>query len=118
MAEEKQTEPKEGQQPSIEYLRPEGGLVSIYANNVSMSPNIFDLRIYFGDLLQASMTDIKVLHKAEVIISWVEAKIFASFIQKQIEAFEKKNGPIKYPQQPDDPEPHNPFGDNLSKPRV
>lgn len=115
MPEDKQVEIKketDSPQPKVEYVQPAGGVPSIYANNAAISPNIFDLRIYFGELLQASPTDIKIATKVEVIMSWVEAKILSSFLQKQIEAFEKTNGPIKYPKQPAEPERHNPFGED------
>jgi hypothetical protein len=102
-------------QPKIEYVQPDGGLPSIYANNVSLSPNVFDLRIYFGELQQSSPTDVRILHKVEVVVSWLEAKILASFLQRQVEAFEKKNGRINFPQQPDDPERHNPFAEDGKK---
>jgi hypothetical protein len=110
MPEDKQAEAAVPPQPKVEYIQPPNGVPSIYANNAAISPNVFDIRIYFGDLLQASPTDIKILTKVEVIMSWVEAKILSSFLQKQIEAFEKTNGPIQYPKQPAEPERHNPFG--------
>jgi hypothetical protein len=114
MAGEKQAGEKEvvPSQPKVEYIQPPNGLPSIYANNAAISPGIFDVRIFFGELMQASPDEIKILTKMEVIMSWVEAKILASFLQKQIEAFEKTNGPIKYPKQPAEPERHNPFGDD------
>jgi hypothetical protein len=62
-----------------------------------------------------SPQEVKVLHKAEVIVSWVEAKIFANFMMKQVEAFEKKNGAITFPSTPDLPEAVNPFGPDSGK---
>jgi len=108
--------------PTVEYVQPPDGVPSIYANNVAVSPNPFDLRIYLGDLMQTGK-EIKVLQKAEIIMSWVEAKIFANFLLENVNAFEKKNGPITFPLQPDPLEPNNPFGPkvkmtNIQTPKI
>jgi hypothetical protein len=112
MPEEKQAEAgvkKTISQQKIEYVQPPEGVPQIYTNNVAIAPNPFDLRLYFGEILQAG-EQVKVLHKAEVIMSWVEAKILANFLQRNVDAFEKKNGPITFPSLPDPPEMANPFG--------
>lgn len=114
MPESKQGEEKETArvQPKVNYIQPPNGMPSVYVNNAAISPTVFDLRFYFGELLQATPEEIQILTKIEVIMSWVEAKVFSSFLQTQIEAFEKANGPIKYPKQPSEPERRNPFGND------
>ncbi len=108
--------PEEKKTPAqnVEYKLPPGGLPSVYSNNVAISPNIFDLRLYFGELAQATPDKIIINQQVEIVISWLEAKIFAAFLQSHLDAFEKKNGPIKFPLPPDAPENKNPFGEASS----
>jgi hypothetical protein len=111
MPEDKQSDEKViPTQPKVEYIQPPNGMPSIYVNNAALSPTVFDLRIYFGELLQASPEEIKILTKMEVVMSWVEYKIFSSFLQKQVEDIELENVTIKYPKQKYEPERNNPFG--------
>ncbi len=107
----KEQETKKPVQHNFTYTQPPGGLPSVYANNCALSPNPFELRFYFGEMAGGTDENIVVAHKVEVIVSWVEAKIIATFLQKSIEAFEKKNGPITFPAMPDPPEATNPFGE-------
>jgi hypothetical protein len=108
----KEQETKKAIQQNITYTQPPGGLPSVYANNCALSPNPFELRLYFGEMASSADDSIVIAQKVEVIVSWVEAKIVATFLQKTIEAFEKKNGPITLPSMPDPPKPANPFGED------
>lgn len=97
------------QQMNVEYVAPERGLPSVYANNIAIAPSNNDIRFIFGFLADVSPKKAVVHTKVEVVTTWLEAKILATFLQAHIEAFEKKNGPITFPLMPDAPIPKNPF---------
>ena len=110
----KEEDPSLGQR-NFAYTQPPSGLPSVYANNCALSPNPFDLRFYFGEMAGSKGDTIVIAQKVEVIVSWPEAKIIATFLQRSVEAFEKKNGPITLPAMPDPPENTNPFdGDSTT----
>jgi hypothetical protein len=97
------------QQMTVDYVPPDRGLPSVYANNVAIVPSNNDIRFIFGILTEVTSEKAVVHTKVEVITTWLEAKILATFLQAHIEAFEKKNGPITFPLMPDAPTPKNPF---------
>jgi hypothetical protein len=107
----KERETKKPVQRNFTYTQPPGGLPSVYANNCALSPSPFDLRFYFGEMAGGTEDASVIAQKVEVIVTWVEAKIIAAFLQKSVEAFEKKNGPINLPLMPDPPQASNPFGE-------
>jgi hypothetical protein len=98
-------------QQKIEYQQPVGGLPTIYSNNVALGPSNFELRLFFGEMGGVTPERILIKQHVEIVLSWVEAKILSHFLRQQIEAFEKKNGPIMFPQVPEPPAASNPFGD-------
>jgi Protein of unknown function (DUF3467) len=97
------------QQMKVEYVAPERGLPSVYANNIAISPSNNDIRLIFGQLTEVSPEKAVINTKVEIITTWLEAKILASFLQAHVDAFEKKNGPIIFPAMPDAPTPKSPF---------
>ena len=108
----------------INYAEPPNGVPSFYANNCAILPGVFDIKLFFGEMTGATPEAVTILQKAEVAMSWLQAKILAKFLQANIDAFEKKNGPIRFPMPPDPPEGGNPFVDqnlpmaNVATPKV
>ena len=92
----------------VQYVRPPEGVPSFYTNNVAIGPTNFDIRIVFGELMEPSEEQLIVTQRVSVTMSWLEAKILATFLQDNVDAFEKANGAITFPQLIQ-PEMTNPF---------
>lgn len=97
-------------QPQVEYLTPPEGIFATYANNVAFGASQFDVRLAFGEILDVTPEKMRVLTRAQIIMSWLQAKALAAFLHAHVEAFEKANGPLVLPNLPTTPVPMaNPF---------
>src|SRR5438270_12732900 len=84
----------------IEYVQPEGGIIRVYANNVAIGTTPFDMRIIFGEVTDvgAETRKVTIEQNVQVTMSWAEAKLVAKFIERHVQAYEKKNGTLTTPQ--------------------
>jgi hypothetical protein len=83
--------------PEIENIPPLEGLPSIYANNIAIGNTVFDVRIIFGEVQNSSATKLTVNQRAQVTMSWLQAKILWEFLGRHINAYEDKNGKLMVP---------------------
>ena len=85
----------------LEYRQPPEGLFRTYTNNVQLATTSFDIRLVFGEVHEVLEDKIVIEQRAQVTMSWVEAKILADFLRANIEAHEHLNGSLKLPKNPD-----------------
>ena len=83
----------------IEYREQPGGMFRTYCNNVMMSSTGFDVRVIFGEVIEVSNDKTKVIveQRAQVTMTWLEAKLVGDFLQANVKAHEELNGPLKLP---------------------
>ena len=98
-------------QPQVEYIPAPEGVFQTYTNNVAFASSQFDVRLIFGEMLDMTPEKIRVLTRAQIIMSWLQAKALTRFLQAHIEAFEKVNGKLVPPNLPAPVAATNPFGD-------
>lgn len=67
---------------------------SVYANNVTLEPSVWDLKLTFGELDQGVGT---ISQHTAVTIPWTVAKLFYFLLKTQIVAHEMQNGKIRIP---------------------
>jgi hypothetical protein len=81
----------------IEYRQPKDGVARVYSNNVMMSSTTFDIRLFFGEVIEITDDKAIVEQSVQVTMTWLEAKILADFLQANVKTYEDKNGPLKLP---------------------
>jgi hypothetical protein len=102
-------DPSKAQQSQEE----EEGLTVEYANNVFFSPNIWDLKILFGEL---SGTKQSVDWHTSITLPWAQAKLMAYYLTVNIAVHEQQSGPIRVPESMLPPEPPPPPEDLKGSP--
>jgi len=78
----------------LEMVAPEGGLPSIYTNNVGVGATSFDIRLIFGQIVDTTPEKVVVQQGVMVTMSWIEAKILNEIIGLHVKAYEEKNGTL------------------------
>lgn len=77
---------------------------TIYTNNAAFGATVFDLSITFGeisDVDESGPEPVAIVNQfARVVMSPIHAKILSYVFQKQVEAYEKRFGPINIPTGP------------------
>ena len=76
----------------------------MYANNAQFELSSWDLKIIFGELNQSGGKTTVEQHTA-VTVSWVQAKLFAYYLQVNIAFYELQHGKIAIPKETLPPEP-------------
>jgi hypothetical protein len=69
----------------------------VYTNNVVIELSPWDIRFRFGELLEASPTQLKVLERLTVVMSPQHAAVMAQLLNQHIEAYQNTYGPIPAP---------------------
>jgi hypothetical protein len=87
-AEEKNREIKNIQNPHY---------VSVYANNVAMALNFFDLSMIFGEMVEATEEILVVDQKVRVTMPPSHAKLLLLLLMQQLQQYEEKFGQIVIP---------------------
>jgi hypothetical protein len=86
--------------PQIENIPPPGGMPLVYANNIAIGNTVFDLRIIFGEIADATATKLTVNQRVQVTLSWHQAKVLSEFLSRHIRSYEEKNGTLVMPSLP------------------
>jgi hypothetical protein len=84
------------QTPSPLDFKRDDDFVSLYANNVRFEPNVWDLKMVFGELDQSTGTTIVDQHTA-ISVSWRQAKLLAYYVGVNLIIHEADNGPVYLP---------------------
>jgi Protein of unknown function (DUF3467) len=81
----------------MEFRPAQDGIQYFYANNLSLGTTPFDVRIVFGEVIDISADKVVVEQRAQVAMSWLEAKVLGEFLRANVEAYEQKNGTLLVP---------------------
>lgn len=92
--------PQQPTSPKIEPIAPPEGVYGLYSNHAGVGAGASDVRIFFGELADATPEKVRVFQRAVVTMSWLQAKVLARLIQDYVDAYEKLNGPIQPPKLP------------------
>jgi hypothetical protein len=86
-------------QMALEYREQPGGVFRTYCNNVMMASTGFDVRVIFGEVIDVLPDKSKAIveQRAQVTMTWLEAKLIGDFLQANVKAHEELNGPLKLP---------------------
>jgi hypothetical protein len=82
---------------TIEYRQPAEGMFRTYSNNVALAATSFDLKFLFGEVAEFQADKVVIEHRAQITMTWLEAKILSDFLQANIKSYEELNGPLKLP---------------------
>lgn len=87
------------QQPELEYVLPdpESGIVTTYANNVQLGLTAYDLRILFGELVDANSKKIIIEQRVHVTLSYLQAKLLMLMLAQALQQHESAMGEVKIP---------------------
>lgn len=76
---------------------PDSTLVSTYANNIQVSWTHFDVRMVFGEIVDLLPTKIIIEQRAQVTVSYLQAKILQNLLTQAISQYETLFGELKLP---------------------
>ncbi|MGO8788129.1 MAG: DUF3467 domain-containing protein [Terriglobia bacterium] len=83
--------------PQIEHRRlPDEDFWEGYANNVLMEPNVWDLKLIFGQLDQRQGPNVVVQHTA-ITLPWNQVKVLLYLLKLNVDIYEMLNGKISFP---------------------
>jgi uncharacterized protein DUF3467 len=83
---------------SFEFVEPSGGHTLVYANHVQIGQSPFDIKLGFGEMLGTGEGGkARVLSKATVTMTWLEAKVLSDLLSTILAAYESQNGPFTIP---------------------
>jgi hypothetical protein len=93
----------------LQEIRRDQNFISVYANNVQLESNAFDVKMVFGILDQSGATKLPPIlavdQHTSVSISWPEVKLLIFFMQLHLAGYEAENGKVKVPLNAIPPEP-------------
>jgi hypothetical protein len=89
--------PETQQQLKVEAVVPPEGVLSLYSNHVGLAGNASDVRIMFGEVLDATAEKVRVVQRAHILVSWLQVKAIARLLQDYVDSYENLNGPIMPP---------------------
>ncbi|MGH9793401.1 MAG: DUF3467 domain-containing protein [Candidatus Acidiferrales bacterium] len=81
-------------QPSPKYSEPKNGILFTYTNHVQVGQTMFDLRLLFGEVLDAKPDGMHVENRVHVTMTWLHAKMLYVLLGHVIRKFEAKHGVI------------------------
>jgi hypothetical protein len=82
--------------PVPDDFRRADNFVCTYANNIRFEPSIWDLRIYFSQVLEYGSPAI-IEQRGVITVPWLQAKAMALFLALNVAAHEETDGPIRIP---------------------
>ena len=95
--ENKPQSPLDGQ-PQVEFVIPDpDGIFTTYANNIQVGYTIFDVRFVFGEVVETHPEKIVVEQRAQVTISYLQAKLLNLMLAQLIAEQEARVGEIRIP---------------------
>lgn len=83
-----------------EYVTPKDGILRVYANHAKLSVTAFDLRMIFGEVVDATPEVATVSQSVQITMSWLQAKLVVELLSRAIRAYEDKNGLLTAPELP------------------
>jgi hypothetical protein len=92
-----EAQPAQVQPQRYAFVNPPGGTFCTYSNHIQLLPTVFDISVFFGEVTSVSSEVVEVTQRAKVSLSWLEAKVLATWLLNNIKAFEANNGPIVPP---------------------
>ncbi len=92
-------------QPTQPSQKEDDDLTAEYANNTFFAPNVWDLKIIFGEL--GAFKQMVEWHTS-ITLPWAQVKLMAHYLAVNIAAYEINHGPIRvppamFPQEPPPP---------------
>lgn len=87
---------------------------SVYANVSRFETSAWDLKIFFGQLMQHTSKGYVDWHTA-VTMPWTQAKIFSYFLLANLAFHERINGPMAIPATIKPPKPERPSAEMIDK---
>lgn len=86
-------------QPEVEFVEPdpESSLFLTYSNHVQLGFTLFDIRLLFGEIVDVSRTKLTIEQRAQITMSWLQAKLLLVLVGKAVAEHEARNGEIKVP---------------------
>jgi hypothetical protein len=98
MPEEKE-QPALPQQASVEFVvpDPEDTLFTTYANNVALAWTHFDVRMVFGEVVETMPEKIVVEQRAQITISYPQAKLLMMALAQVLGQYETTVGEVRLP---------------------
>lgn len=84
--------------PTLDLVVPEDGIFTTYANHMMLGYTPFDIRIVFGEIVESSPETVQVEQRAQVTLSWIQAKALREYLTQLIQRHEAEGGEIKMPQ--------------------
>jgi hypothetical protein len=99
MSSENNQESQPRQEATVEFVvpDPEGGIFTTYSNNVQVGFTSFDVRCVFGEVVDAQPGKIVVEQRAQITLSYLQAKMLVFMLHKAITEHEAVAGEIKIP---------------------
>jgi hypothetical protein len=67
---------------------------SYYANNVHLNVSLFDFRFVFGEILTATVDELRVRSRCSVVMSPQHAKMLAKVLSDNVKDYEQRHGEI------------------------
>jgi hypothetical protein len=97
MSEEKEQPHQQPPQPEVEFVVPDPKetLFTTYANNVRLAWTHFDVRMLFGEIIDSNMEKIIVEERAQITISYRQAKLLMLMLAQAIAQHESLFGEVK-----------------------
>ncbi len=81
-------------QKELEYLKDYAAIPKHYVNNTLVTTSLYDVKLVFGQVVNANGNKLLVDPEVIVFMSPQHAKAIALMLDKQIKAYEERNGPI------------------------
>jgi|ERR1039457_2494216 hypothetical protein len=93
-----QTQPSYSQ-PKVEYVvpDPDSSLFMTYANSIQLGFTFFDMRLIFGEIVDANPKKVIIEQRAQITISYLQAKFLMMLLQSALQQHEAQHGEIKLP---------------------
>jgi hypothetical protein len=97
--EENQDQSAQPRQVNVEFVvpDPESSLFSTYANNIQVTWTYFDVRMLFGEVVDLLPTKMVIEQRAQVTISYLQAKLLIQTLGQAISTYESLFGELKAP---------------------
>jgi|HubBroStandDraft_1064217.scaffolds.fasta_scaffold62398_1 hypothetical protein len=97
--EQNKEESAQPRQVKVEYVvpDPESGLFTTYANNTQLAWTHFDVRMVFGEVVDSLADKIVIEQRAQITISYLQAKFLMQALNQAINLHESIFGELKLP---------------------
>jgi len=90
-----QTQPSSGSHIEFVVPDPDETLFTAYANNVQVGYSHFDMRLMFGEIIETTPEKIVVEQRAQITISYLQAKLLLMMMAQALQNYESQFGEVK-----------------------